>query len=83
MAKYDRFAGHDDFDIVFPSEHTRGIFYAFVSQLEYGDDSIAPADHAMQYEYESDERNQRIVLGRGGFGTVYSARDLDTMKMVS
>ena len=31
-----------------------------------------------QYEYDYDDNGQRVVLGRGSFGTVYAARDLST-----
>ena len=37
----------------------------------------------VQYEYELDDRGNRVVLGRGSYGTVYSARDLDTQVRVA
>ena len=32
----------------------------------------------LQYEYDRDEKDNRVVLGRGSYGVVYAARDTRT-----
>lgn len=36
-----------------------------------------------QYEYDTDEKGGRVVLGRGTYGTVYAARCLKTQIRVA
>ena len=37
----------------------------------------------LQYEYEVDAKNERIVLGRGSYGTVYAALNQDTQVSIA
>ena len=39
--------------------------------------------HCLQYAYDLDEKNNRILLGRGTYGTVYAARDKKTQVKVA
>ena len=40
-------------------------------------------EEAVQYEYELDDRGERVVLGQGSFGTVYSALEKTTLKKMA
>lgn len=78
----------DDFQIYFPSPHCRQRFYDFILEMtaEQGegfvDLSIATADE-MQFEYDCDDHNKRVILGKGTYGTVYAARDLETQVRIA
>lgn len=37
----------------------------------------------IQYAYDVDERGCRILLGRGTYGAVYAAHDLDKKRMIA
>ena len=37
----------------------------------------------IEYEYEMNDNGQRVVLGRGSFGTVYSGFDMVTRKKMA
>lgn len=40
-------------------------------------------EEEIQYEYELDSRGERVVLGQGSFGTVYSALEKTTLKKMA
>jgi hypothetical protein len=82
----NRYAGLEDFELVFPSDYTRSIFHEYVMQLKtrvaFAADEGVIELKPVRYEFEVDERDERIILGRGSFGCVLSALDLDTKKRV-
>jgi hypothetical protein len=73
---------------VFPSEYTRSIFFDYVTTLlnsahdDTGLREMKEGSKVVKYEFEMDENGDHVVLGRGSFGCVYSALDLDTKKLV-
>ena len=83
-----RYAGVEDFELAFPSEATRSIFHEYIMHLKSTnafDEAHAHESNEVkpvQYEFEMDNFEHRVVLGRGSFGCVYSALDLDTKKLV-
>lgn len=40
-------------------------------------------DEEIHYEYELDSHGERLVLGQGSFGTVYSALEKSTLKKMA
>ncbi len=40
-------------------------------------------DEEVQYEYELDNHGERVVLGQGSFGIVYSALEKSTLKKMA
>ncbi|XP_063704413.1 mitogen-activated protein kinase kinase kinase 15 isoform X2 [Culicoides brevitarsis] len=74
----------DDFQIYFPSVQCRQRFYDLILLMTAGqgagfiDLSAESEQSEIKYEYDYDENNKVIVLGKGTYGTVYAARDLNT-----
>ncbi|XP_017781301.1 PREDICTED: mitogen-activated protein kinase kinase kinase 15 isoform X2 [Nicrophorus vespilloides] len=78
----------DDFQIFFPSETCRQKFYDLILELTADQDGVGglmeiepPRD--IRYEYEKDEQGKKIILGRGTYGVVYAARDLNTQVRIA
>ncbi|XP_037046666.1 mitogen-activated protein kinase kinase kinase 15 isoform X3 [Bradysia coprophila] len=77
----------DDFQIYFPSVQCRQRFYDLVLEMtvdqEVFVDLSVDTNQIQDYEYEYDEQNRRILLGKGTYGTVYAARDLNTQVRIA
>ena len=77
---------HDYINSSFPSHTLR--FHELVSD-SFSEDSqplslVDTAEEFIEYEYEVDEKSgERVILGRGSFGTVYSAIDVVTKKKMA
>lgn len=77
----------DDFQIFFPSESIRARFHTLV--LSITDRSIdisanlKDAERKINFEFELDDDNNKIILGRGSKGVVYAARDVDTQMQIA
>lgn len=77
----------DDFQIYFPSVQCRQRFYELVLEMtadqEVFVDLSVDSNQITDYEYELDDQNRRVVLGRGTYGVVYAARDLNTQVRIA
>lgn len=77
----------DDFQMYFPSVQCRQHFYELVLEMtadqEVFVDLSVDCNQINDYEYELDDQNRRVVLGRGTYGVVYAARDLNTQVRIA
>ncbi|KAK9754931.1 MAP3K TRAFs-binding domain [Popillia japonica] len=75
----------DDFQIFFPSEACRERFYSLVLKLTVDQEGLMENEPIpeMKYEYERDEQGKKVVLGKGTYGIVYAARDLNTQVRIA
>lgn len=66
---------------------SRQRFYHLILELTDGQESLslvemeAPSD--IKYEYERDELGKKVILGKGTYGVVYAARDLNTQVRIA
>lgn len=79
----------DDFQMFFPSEQCRLTFFRLVQELTVDqkgtvmDLEAEISSGPIQYEYEVDDGGKRMVLGKGTYGVVYAARDLNTQVRIA
>ncbi|XP_066150491.1 mitogen-activated protein kinase kinase kinase 15 isoform X2 [Euwallacea fornicatus] len=69
----------DCFQIFFPSEACRSVFHKLlVNLLNYQERPLEPEPpQEIQFEYERDEQGRKKMLGKGTYGVVYAALDLN------
>lgn len=76
----------DDFQIYFSSVQCRQRFYDLILQMTADQKvfvDLTIDTNQIEYEYDLDDQNRRIVLGKGTYGVVYAARDLNTQVRVA
>ncbi|XP_046393431.1 mitogen-activated protein kinase kinase kinase 15 isoform X2 [Ischnura elegans] len=79
----------DDFQIYLPSEQYRQRFYDLILEMTVDQEGmVTDLDSAlttdqMKFEYELDDQNKKIVLGKGTYGIVFAARDLNTQVRIA
>ncbi|CAI2331442.1 unnamed protein product [Caenorhabditis sp. 36 PRJEB53466] len=79
----------DDFNLLFPTKaHCKKAFDDMKSMADVADGNyqgkvLSNSDNEkIRFEYELSNSNDRVVLGKGTYGTVYSARDMDTQRQI-
>jgi len=79
----------DDFQIYFPNSKWSQRFIELVMVLTQGEEGmITDIDNDLsagpiEFEYDYDESGKKVVLGKGTYGVVYAARDLNTQIRVA
>ncbi|CAK1540656.1 unnamed protein product [Leptosia nina] len=78
----------DDFQIFLPSHLFRQRLYDLLGELTADHEKLADLDTSvmqdqLKFEYELDDCNKRVVLGKGTYGVVYAARDLNTQVRIA
>ncbi|XP_045769026.1 mitogen-activated protein kinase kinase kinase 15 isoform X2 [Maniola jurtina] len=78
----------DDFQIFLPSQQFRQHLYDLLGELTADHEKMADLDTSvmqdqLKFEYELDDCNKRVVLGKGTYGVVYAARDLNTQVRIA
>ncbi|KAI8422665.1 hypothetical protein MSG28_006436 [Choristoneura fumiferana] len=78
----------DDFQIFLPSEACRQRLHDQLGELTADHEKVTDLDtttmqEQLKFEYELDDCNKRVVLGKGTYGVVYAARDLNTQVRIA
>uniref|UniRef100_A0A9J2PSQ3 mitogen-activated protein kinase kinase kinase n=1 Tax=Ascaris lumbricoides TaxID=6252 RepID=A0A9J2PSQ3_ASCLU len=79
----------DDFNLVFPSAaHCNKVMASLIEMTSELDGNAGrvlhdcESENRLEFEYELNNNGDRVVLGRGTYGVVYSGRDLTTQRSI-
>ncbi|XP_053772953.1 mitogen-activated protein kinase kinase kinase 15 [Desmodus rotundus] len=78
----------DDFQIYFSTKEHCSRFCSLVKEMINVEDNTMEVDGEMdestlEYEYDLDANGNRVILGRGAYGTVYAGRDLSNQVRIA
>ncbi|KAJ8730643.1 hypothetical protein PYW08_002056 [Mythimna loreyi] len=78
----------DDFQIFLPSQACRQRLHDLLGELTADHEKVTDLDTSvmqdqLKFEYELDDNNKRVILGKGTYGVVYAARDLNTQVRIA
>ncbi|KAH8420814.1 hypothetical protein KR222_005631 [Zaprionus bogoriensis] len=76
----------DDFQIYFPSTECRQKFYDRILEMTADQEvfvNLETDEAQIEYEYDYNDQNRKITLGKGTYGTVYAARDKHTQVRIA
>lgn len=80
----------DDFQLFFSSSTQKQRFYDLIVDMQNDDNEVLAVNgdsdlsaEPMQFEYDLDSNGDKIMLGRGTYGTVYAARDIVSQKQIA
>ncbi|CAG9119419.1 unnamed protein product [Plutella xylostella] len=78
----------DDFQMFLPSHECRQRLHDLLGELTADHEKVTDLDTSgmqdqLKFEYELDDINKRVVLGKGTYGIVYAARDLNTQVRIA
>ncbi|CAL8101187.1 unnamed protein product [Calicophoron daubneyi] len=78
---YTVYSSHD-YRLAFSCETTKKALYSVIRENLFSADETGgllmddEPQERIKYDYEMDDNGQRVVLGKGSFGTVYAGREL-------